>query len=77
MDEQIKKVETTNYLPLALENEVIAWLCWEGGKRPIEPALLKIEIEEIMSMDKTKMEIYSKVKEEEEMLVKDMLDSQA
>lgn len=75
-DDHIITIDTTNYLPLFLENEPVGWLCWKGDKKLIESALLKIAIEETIAMDKTRMERYSKTKEEE-ILIRGLLDSQA
>lgn len=75
-DGQIKTIDTTNYLPLFLENEPVGWLCWEGDKRPVESGLLKIAIEETIAIEKARMEKYSRSKEEE-ILVRGLLESQA
>lgn len=64
------------YLPLEVDNELVGWLCWEGYRGEEGPALLKVALEETLSLDKTIINFYS-IAKEEEFLLKSLLDSQA
>lgn len=74
--EHVETIGTTNYMTILHKQDLIAWLIWEGDKRLGESVLLKVAIEEALSMDKYRLANYS-ISKEEEILIKGLLDSQA